>query len=347
MTPTPTRARVLRPLTALFAVLAVVASACGSSSPDPQTRLSAAFEDTFDGAYTYAFAVEADRAALDSLGDDAGQAAAFLGTFGISGTVDGEDGVSLQLALGAGSPLLEVRSFGEEAFYLNLGLNDFLSLAGAGAFDPRDELAPALDALGFDDEVKTAVLAVLDGEWVGVEGQLDMERIQGLLGAEEAAADDEEIRSAAEELFGDGIGGFFERFVTVAEAEELEDDTERFDVQLQVRELVRAISELNARVGAEDAPGLDDIEADLQDLPETVPGTIIVADDHVTEIRFDLASVGEEAFDGSILLTVTLDDFDDVEPLVAPEGATVLTDEQFTDAIEKLVGLTGALTPAG
>lgn len=333
-----------RPSTLLLVALALVASACGTSSPDPDTRLSAAVENTFDGAFTYTLSVDADRAALDGLGEGAGDAATFLQTFGFSGVVDGEDGVSFGIDLGGESPLFEVRTFGEEAFYLNLGINDLLSLAGAGAFDPRDELAPALDALGFEDEVKAAVLDALDGKWVGVEGELDLSRLQALMGQEGEQVDEGEASEAAEELFGDDIPDFFDRFVTVVETVE-EDDTERFEVALELRELLRAAGELNQRVGADAAP-LEDLEADLQDLPETVPGTVVVVEDHVTEIRFDVAETAREAgttVEGSILVQVLLADFDDVAPLTKPEGATVLTDEQFTDALAKLIGLTGGL----
>ncbi len=337
-----TRTRGLRPLTTLVALLALVASACGGASADPATRLSSAFEDTFDGSYAYRFAVDADRAALDTLGADAGQAATFLGTFGFSGVVDGDDGMSFALGLGTGSPILELRSFGEEAFYVNVGLGDLLSLAGAGAFDPRDELAPALDALGFDTDVKAAVLDLLDGKWVGVEGQLDAERLQSLLGAQAPTADEEEVADAAEELFGGGIDGFFEEYVTVVDVEDTGDGVEQFEVALQLRELLRAAAELNQRVGADEAMPMEDLEADLADLPETIPGTVVVTDDKVTEIRFDAAAF-DEGVAGSILLTLSFSDFDEVDPLVKPEGATVLTDEQFTDAVAKLVGLTGGM----
>lgn len=334
-----------RPLALLLAVMAVIAAACGTDSPDPETRLSAAVENTFDGAFTYVLGIEADRAALDGLGEGAGDAATFLQTFGFSGAVDGEDGVSFAVELGGDTPLLEFRTFGDEAFYLNVGLNDFLSLAGAGAFDPRDELAPALDALGFEDEVKAAVLDALDGKWVGVEGELDVARLQALMGGEQPPVDEQEASEAAEELFGDDIPEFFDRFVTVVETVE-EDDTERFEVALQLRDLLRAAGELNERVSIEGSVPLGDLEADLQDLPETVPGTVVVVDDHVVQMSFDVAGTAREAgatVEGSILVEVVFADFDEVEAIAKPEGATVLTDEQFTDAIAKLIGLTGGL----
>lgn len=335
-----------RPFALLLVAMAVLVAACGTSSPDPETRLSAAVENTFEGSFSYTLSVDADRAALEGLGEGAGDAATFLQTFGFSGVVDDADGVSFAVDLGGDTPLLEVRTFGEEAFYLNVGLNDFLSLAGAGAFDPRDELAPALEALGFDDEVKAAVLDALDGKWVGVEGELDVARIQELMGAEPGEVDEERASEAAAELFGEDIPAFFDKYVSVVETVEEEDDTERFEVVLELRELLRAAGELNQQVAAEDAVALEDLEADLQDLPETVPGTVVVVDDHVTVMRFDIGAAASEPGtegEGSILLEMVLADFDDVEPVAKPEGATVLTDEQFTDAIAKLVGLTGGL----
>ncbi|MBW3619410.1 MAG: hypothetical protein KY461_04145 [Actinobacteria bacterium] len=334
-----------RPLSLLLTVLAVVTAACGTNSPDPETRLNSAVENTFDGAFSYTLTVDADRAALEAMGDGAGDAATFLQTFGFSGVVDGEDGRSFAIDLGGNAPLLELRTFSDEAFYVNVGLNDFLSLAGAGAFDPRDELAPALDALGFEDEVKAAVLDALDGKWVGVEGELDVARLQALMGADAPTVDEEEASEAAAELFGDDAAGFFERYVTIVETV-AEDDTERFEVAFELRELMRAMGELNQRVGAEGSDALTDVEADLQDLPETVPGTVIVDEGHVTLIRLDVADTARQAgaeLEGAIVLQVAFADFDDVEPLSRPEGATVLTDEQFTDAMAKLIGLTGGL----
>lgn len=338
--PAPLRRRGLHPLIALLAALALVSGACGTASPDPETRLSSAVDDTFDGAFGYRLAIDADRNALDALGEGAAQTAGFLAGFAISGVKDEAGALSVEVALGeGGTPLMSLRSFGDEAFYLNVGINDFLGMAGAGQFDPRDELAPALDALGFGPEIKTAVLDLLDGNWVGVEGELDAERIRTLLGADTSDTSEEDVEEATKDALGEDIGEFVERFVTVVETTDT-DDGERFDVEFQVREFLRATSELSRRVSAEGTDGLEDLEADLQDLPETIPGTILVDDGKVTEMRFEVS--GDDA-DGSVLVVLSLSDFDAVDDVERPEGATVLTDEQFTEAIAKLVGLTGGL----
>lgn len=324
----------------LAALLAVVAASCGTDSPDPATRLSAAVDATFDGAFAYTLTLDADRAALDALGDAAGGAAGFLAGFGLAGVKDAEGNLSVDLALTEdGDPLFRLLSFGDDAFYLNLGLDEFLGLAGAGEFDPRDELAPALDALGLGPEVTTAVLDLVDGDWVGVEGELDAERIRELLGADTVGGSDDEAEEATGELLGEDLAAFVDRFVTVDEATEVDDDAERFDVRFELRAFLRATSELSARLGgAEQADALADLEADLEDLPEAIPGSATVVDDHVTELSFE---VSEDEAAGSVRVVLALSDFDDVAALEPPEGATVLSDEQFTDAVERLTALTG------
>lgn len=325
----------------LLVVLALVAAACGDG--DPESRLAEAFEDTFEGEFAYAFTVEADRNALDALGEGAGQAAAFLSGFGATGVVQ-EDAASFSVEI-LGANLLEVRTIGDEAFYLQLGLNDLLAAFGGGAFDPRDELVPALDALDLSEEVQTTVLDALDGRWVGVEGELDPQRFAELMGGEAATEDPEATAERVRELFGEDVPAFFERYVIVEEEVE-EDDTTRYRVLLQVHELLRAAAELDPDTAG--AGALDDLEADLADLPETVPGSVVVNDGLVTSIRFDIADAAREAgttVDGSVLLRLDLSDHGDVPDVEAPEAATVLTAEQFSEALASIAALTGV--PAG
>lgn len=336
-------------LVPLLLVLGLVLAACGDGG-DPSEELADAFQNTFDGSFAYEFTVDADADALAELGEGAGQAAGFLSGFSAAGTVD-EDAASFAVTL-LNQQIFQLRTIGQEAFYIQLGLNDFLAAFGGGGFDPQDELVPALDALGLGEEVKGAVIEAFNGSWVGVEGELDTEELSALLGGETEPVD-EEAQQRFREVFGEDVPGFFERFVVVEE-EESEDDVTSYSVLLQVHELFRAVADVNAELGVDDAAGLGDLEADLADLPETVPGTVITADDHVELITFDLAAAmadpdadGEAEAVGSVELRFEITDHDDVEPVEAPEDATVLTAEQFADALAKLAELTtGGFTGA-
>ncbi|MDX1658698.1 MAG: hypothetical protein R3343_07755 [Nitriliruptorales bacterium] len=328
--------------TSLLLVLVLALAACGDGG-DPEERLADAFEDTFDGSFAYEFTVDADSEALGDLGDGAGQAAAFLGGFSVSGTV-AEETASFGVTL-LNQQIFELRTIGEEAFYLRLGINDLLAAFGGGAFDPQDELVPAIDALGLGEDIKAAVIDAFNGTWVGVEGEFDSEELSALFGAGADDVDDEESRERVREVFGEDIPGFFERFVTVTEEEE-EDDVHRFTVALEIRELLRAAAELNEELGVDDSAAFADLEADLEDLPETVPGTVITADGLVEVISFDVAAAAREVGEdvaGAVEIRFEISDHDEVEAVVAPEEATTLTAEQFAEAVRKLTELTGGL----
>lgn len=344
--------RSLRRFPVLVALLGLLVAACGDGG-DPSDRLASAFENSFDGEFAYELTVDADSEALAGLGEGAGQAAAFLAGFSAAGVVV-DDAATFTVTV-LNRPIVEIRSIGDDQLYLQAGLNDFLSAFGGGAFDPQDELVPALDQLGLDEEVKAAVIEAANGGWVGVEGEVDDERLSLLLGAPSGEVDDEEARERFEEVFGEDVPTFVERFVVV-ESEETEDDVRLYEVHLQVHELLRAAAELNAELGVENQGALADLEADLADMPETVPGTVITVDDHVQRITFDLAEAARQrpaedatAVTGSVEITFTFTEHDDIDPVEAPEEVTTITGEQFTDAIERLGQLTGGTgaTPGG
>lgn len=321
----------------LVLLVALVASACGGDS-DPQEELAAAVEGTFDDSFAFEFTVDADQSALAALGEGAGQAAFFLSGFKIAGATEG-DNTRLVLQL-LSIDVLEARSIGDEAVYLRLGLDDVAQLTGTPV--DVEALAGQLDDLGLDPAVRQTVVTALEGGWVGVEGGLDPERLQSLLGGEETP-DEAEVESAFEENFGADLPAFIERFVTVSEHSD-EDGQQTFRVDLQVRELLRAAADLSQRLG-ERQIALDDLEADLQELPETIPGTIVTSGDRIDQIRFDLGESarrsGEEV-EGRIDVTLALTDHGEVAAIEAPADADVLTSEQFSNAVAQVMGfLTG------
>jgi hypothetical protein len=322
----------------LFLLLvSLVASACGGSV-DPQEELAAAVKGTFEGSFAFEFTVDADQSALAALGEGAGQAAFFLSGFKVAGATEG-DNTRLVLQL-LSIDVVEARAIGDDAVYLRLGLEDVAALTGTPV--DAEALAGQLDDLGLDPAVRETVVTALEGDWIGVEGALDAERLQSLFGGE-GAPDEAEVESAFEDNFGADLPAFIERFVTVSERSD-EDGQQTFRVDLQVRELLRAAADLSQRFGERQIP-LDDLEADLEELPATIPGTIIASGGRIDQIRFDLGEAarrsGQEV-EGRIDLTLALTDHGEVAAIDAPEGADVLTGEQFTDAVAQVMGfLTG------
>lgn len=327
-----------------LALVALFVGGCGESGEDPSTRLSDAVEATFGGSFAYEFRITADRSALDAVGDEAGGIAAFLSGFALDGVVDGERS-SFDLRV-LGTDVLQVRDVGEDAFYLRVGLNEILGSGGAPGLDLAADIAPALEALGIDEEVRGAILAALDGAWVGVEGAFDAQSIAEALGGEAPA--EGEVEGDVRQRFGEDLPAFVERFVTVEELVE-EEGTTHYDVSLDLRALLRAAAELNQDLGNADT--LQDLEADLSELPQRVPGRVTTRDGVITSIVFDVAEAARAAGDdlqGRFDLKLDLSDHGDVAPVEAPEGATTITGEQFTDALRRLAGFaTGVGAPAG
>lgn len=327
-------------LTAVVLLVSLVLAACGGEPQDPQAALADAIDETFDGSFAYELTIDADPGALDALGEDAGQAAAFLTGFRLYGEVDGETTSANVEALG--TDLLQLLVLGEEAFYVRLGVQDLLGLMGGGGFAAED-VVPSLQALGLSTEVQSAVVEGLQGSWVGIEGALDPERFAGLLRSDPAAPDDEEAEAAVRDAFGGDLPGFIERYVTVVEEVETEEGR-TLTIALQLRDLLRTAAELNTELGMQERPGLGDLEADLADLPETIPGRVVILDGRIQDMVFAVADTMREAgtaIEGDLDIRFAITEHDDVGPIVAPEGASTLTAEQFQDALDTLASFAG------
>lgn len=332
------RPRQGRTTPALAVLLALVLAACGGPS-DPGEELAEAFQRTFDDSFAYRFVVDADPTAVEGLGEGAGQAAAFLSGFAIQGTLD-DEAVSVDVQ-GLGTSLLQVRSIGEEELYLQFGAQNLLAMLGGG-FSPED-LLPTLEAAGLDTELQGAVLGALRGDWIGIEGGFDAAQLGGMAegGAE---VDEDEAEAAFHEAFGEDIPAFFERYVIVRGDPQEEEGVRSFSVDLQLRELLRAASEASEDLGRADTAALEDLEADLAELPETVPGEVTVDDGLVTSIAFRAADTIRESgteIDGDLDLVLDLSQHGSVEELTAPPDATVITSEQLQQIIEQLGGMAG------
>lgn len=319
---------------ALLTVAALILAGCGSD--DPADVLQSAFERTVDGSFAYEFGIQADRDALATLGEGAAQAAAFLSGFGIAGRVDGDRSVVRVRALGMDA--LEVRVLSPQEIYARLGLGELAAVAGVPL--GRDQVVRALEGLDLPATIVEAGVALSEDRWVGVEGEFPTERIRELV-APGQQPDEEALEQQVDEAFGADIGGFLERFVVVNASGE-EDGLRTFTVALRLRDLLRAAARLNQQVTPGAEGSLEDLEADLGELPEEVPGTVEVRDGVVTRVGFDVA--GDDAA-GAVELDLRFTQHEDVEAVTAPGDVTVVPADDLATALERLLAFTGGLTP--
>ena len=330
------RPREGRTTAVLVVLLAIALAGCGGPA-DPGEELAEAFQRTFDDSFAYRFVVDADPSAVEALGEGAGQAAAFLSGFAIEGTVD-DDAVSVDVQ-GLGTSLLQVRSLGEDELYVQLGVQNLLGMLGGGV--APEDLLPTLEAAGLDAELQGVVLGALRGDWTGIEGGFDAARF-GDPTEGSSEVDDEEAEAAFHDAFGEDIPAFFERYVVVRGEPEEQEDVRSFAVDLQLRELLRAASAASEQLGRGDVAAMDDLEADLAELPETVPGEVSVRDGLVTSITFRAADTIREsgtAIEGDLDLVLDISQHGSVEELTAPPDATVITADQLQRLMDQLGGI--------
>lgn len=325
--------------TLVAAAAALAVGACGGGG-SPQERLEEAASRTADSSFAYEFTIEADEEAVRSFGPEGQQAAGFLQSFAVAGQRAGE---TMELRVGVlGFDVLEVRSLGEHEVYLRLGIQDLAAVAGAQAGELSANVVPQLEQAGVPQEVVAAVEAALDGRWVGVEGEVDERALQEALGAP-ATTDPSEQAEHAKEALGGDIEGFVEQYVEVVDVRE-QDGNDVFDVNVRLRELLRSLA------SADPSGQVEDLEADLADLPEQVAGTVTVADDVIQRIAVDVAEAVREAggqVQGSVELQLDLSDHGQLEEVVAPDDVTTITGDQLGEAIAALIQGMGGLPGVG
>lgn len=316
----------------LLALLTLVVAACGGSTP-PDEQLAAAFEDTFGEPFAFEIQIEADGEALRSLGDQAGQTASFLAGLAVEGTIDG-DATALTLRV-LGREAFELRQLGEDSLYVRAGVVELLDTLGAGPA-LADRLKPRLEELNLDPAVTAAVDAALSGRWVGVDGAIDL----AALGAA-AGTSDEPDPDQAREAFGSDLPGFFDQFVDVDQARASDGGT-RFDVGLRLRDLLRTASAIGGDLGFGSGGAAEGLEDDLAELPETVPGRVLVSDGRVTAIVFDIAEAGRQFgadLPGAIDLRFEVTASGNVPSVAPPDDAVLVESEALLDALDRLATL--------
>lgn len=326
-----------RALAVLLAVVALLAAACGGEPDDPGTALAEAFEATFDDAFAYELTVDADSGVLTDLAEDQGQVAALIGGMALDGVVD--EGVGSLRIRGLGSTLLELRSLDDgEVLYARLGIQDLLAMAAGGDVDPAQLLAFAAPDL--PEDARQALEAAIGGQWLAIEGGFD----DAVAGTTDTST--EEARALLDDLTGGDVGGFIERYVTV-DGEDRGDAIRTIEVAFELREFLRATAALGDEVGVDDAAERD-LEADLAELPERIPGVVTIRDGVVTELRFGLDGPMREAgasIDGRLDVLIELSDHGAVAPVAAPEGALRVTSEQLRGAFGALGSMGAGAMP--
>lgn len=322
-----------RALVAVLAAAGLLATACDREPADPDARLSQAIEATFTDSFAYRISAEADREALGSLGEGAGQAGAFLNTFAISGVIAGEL-TTVEVQILVSDPVLEVRRFGDEELFVRLGLLDLpLQIDGPTQLE-QDLLAVASDT-GLPTTVSDGIEALFDGRWVGVVGEFDPAAL-GILAS--PGPSPSATATDAPPSLGDGLPRFVRAFLDVRE-EVTDDGLRRYDVDLRLRDLLRSLAEVggNLEVGAVD---LEALEEDLAALPETVAGRIDTADGLVTALRFDVAeasrAMGREV-PGQILLRIDVSDVGGITAPERPADAVAVPSDDLAGGLEQLL----------
>lgn len=317
-----------RPRAWLATVLmaAVVAAGCTADEPpDPETQLVQTIDETLDGAFAYRLVAEADREALDDLGQSLGSVAARLNLFEVSGVVDGPT-VSVDVQVFGTRPLFQLRRFGSEDLYVRVGAGDG-PLAALATPELEGRLLGVAVQTGQPDTVVTAIGALFDGEWVGITGAFDPAALGLPGGADRGDAEpgSAELPTPLPEIVAD--------YLTVAE-QASDDATTRTRVDLRVRDLLRALASLG-----QDDFDVGAFEEGLALLPATVTGDVVTRDGVVEAIVFDVAEAAREAGEdvsGSLELRFELSDHGRPETPAVPEAAVTVPSADLAEGLAQL-----------
>jgi hypothetical protein len=302
---------VTRRIPRTWAVLLVVVLALVGCSGDERDDLARTIDDTFAGSFVYQLVLQADRQGLGGLGDLIGDRRDLVDLMEVSGVVDG-DTTSTDIRLLGTAPFLQVRQFGPDLLYLRAALLDPpLDRLGGPELEGQ-LLALALQA-GLPESIPRAFTVLFDGDWIAVEGGLDTA----------ALLDGGTPRSRPTTP---PLGQ------VLADAIEVVDDLPDGDrtvrrVIFHVRDLLRALANLGDGLGVDDAA----FERNLQAVPDSLLGDLVVVDGVIHEARFDVAANARAEgldFPGQMLLVLAVSDHGAPRtPSVPTVGATVTSSE--------------------
>lgn len=325
------RRRVPRCLAASLAVglLASGAVACTDPEPaDPAAALVQTVQDTLDGAFAYRLVAEADREAVEELGQSLGSVAARLNVFEVTGVVDGST-VSVDVQAFGTAPLLQVRRFGDDELYLRVAAGDG-PLAAVATPELEGQILGVAVQTGQSDAVVAAVGALFDGEWIGVDGAFDTGVLAELGGGDDA---DEDPAGGAGDQGATPLPQLVDDYIRVVDQQQ-DDGTTTTRVELQVRELLRALAAVGGPVDAAD------FEENLQVIPETVVGDVVVADGVVEAVVFDIAAAAREAGDdvrGSLQLRLELSEHGQPTTPAVPDPLVTVPSVDLTEGLAQLL----------
>ncbi|MBW3576800.1 MAG: hypothetical protein KY462_03490 [Actinobacteria bacterium] len=324
--------------------IAVVASLAACGDGDARSRLAAATQRTFGGPVTFAATVDADDAALrDLFGDQAQIAGQVLEGLRVAGRRAG-DSYEVRLSV-LGLDLFDLRSVAGDTTFLRLGFSSLAALATGGG-DPGERIVGLIRDRGAPEPVADAVAAVFRGDWIGVEGDIDPDRLNEVLGGPTPGPTTPTDASVGAAL-GEDPAGFVQRYVAVHDVTDT-DRARRYDIAVQLRELLAALSQLDP------TRRVEDLQSDLKELPEAVPATMqtrildapwyrrllgMSGAEVLTGATFDLAALaraGAADANGSFRVQLDLSDHGSTEPIQGPDDAVTVTSEEFLEAARLL-----------
>lgn len=323
-------------LVGLLAMGVVAAGCTADEPPDPETALVQTIDETLDGAFAYRLVAEADRDALEDLGQSLGSVAARLNLFEVSGMVDGST-VSVDVQVFGTQPLFQLRRFGAEELYVRVGTSDG-PLAALATPELEGRLLGVAVQTGQPDSVVSAIGALFDGEWVSITGAFDPAALSGLSGGADGGEDEPastDLPTPLPEIVAD--------YLTVSD-QTPDDGTTRSRVDLRVRDLLRALASLG-----QDSFDAGAFEEGLALLPPTVTGDVVTRDGVVEAIVFDVAEAAREAGEdvsGSLQLRFELSEHGHPEAPAVPQAEVTVPSADLAAGLAQLQTIPDAVPPS-
>lgn len=322
-------------LAGLVVVAAVVAYLIARGPDDPRSQLVAALERTLGDSFAYTFTVDSEPAAFEGTGEAGALLGGLLSGFEIAGR-RGEGAADVRVSV-LGFDLIDLRALGDRGLYARLGYSRLAALAG-GVADPSAAVAKQLEERGVPDDVLAVIRAAFRGRWVGVDERVDPDRLAAVLAGEpEATPRRQDLRAT---LCRD-VAGFVDCYLTVGEVTD-EGAQRRYRVGLRLRRLLRRLA------ADQPADRAEDLDADLRQLPELLPGTVTVVDGVVSRVVLhgDAAGTSQGGRSDGLRGVLELDDHGDVELPGPPAEAVTVDAEQFLQAVRVLSELFEQLSGA-
>lgn len=320
----------------VLAVLGVlVVSACGAGEKSPSEALADALEQTFGDSVAFEASFVVDGEARDEIEAEDPEALRIIDNARLAGRVgDGTFAVSIGLT---GAELLELAWPDDNTVYLRANLDALSEVAGEDLPDLQGMVAD-LQGSGLPPRLIEVATALVDGDWVGIVLPEDLEGDDLPTGGLPMPIDPEEAERLREEFERryEDPEEFIDRFVEIDETES--DVGRRFELTIRARDLGAELADI-ARTADSTALDPADIEAELDETPETLGGIAVTVDgDVVTRVEADLLEMArsggeEDVPSGTALIAVDFADHGAIEAVTAPADATTIEVEELVQLI--------------